>query len=352
MPAPGPAPALCIVATGMVTGVGLSAAATSAAVRAAIDNFQESRFRDARGQWLLACPVSMPEPCGGERKLCKMVARAIVECLDGIDAITLRSTPLLLCLADPGRPGRIIAHDAAFLAAVAQETGMTLHAQSAVIAEGHVSAARALQRARALLRAPAIPQVLVAACDSLLVGAALRDCERRERLMTSENPDGIIAGEAAAALLVQRMTEQRAGQLACRGLGFALEPAHVGSEQPLRADGLVAAIREALRDAQCGEGILAFKIIDAAGDSYAFKETALAFGRIDRTKRTEFDVWHPADCIGEVGAPIGLIMLAVLKAACEKGYARGDHVLLHLGNDDGRRAAMICSWNWQEGQDG
>ncbi len=71
----------------------------------------------------------------------------------------------------------------------------------------------------------------------------------------------------------------------------------------------------------------------------------LAFSRVDRTKRTEFDVWHPADCIGEVGAPIGLVMIAVLKAACEKTYAKGSNVLLHLGNDDGRRASMIFSWH-------
>jgi 3-oxoacyl-[acyl-carrier-protein] synthase-1 len=39
------------------------------------------------------------------------------------------------------------------------------------------------------------------------------------------------------------------------------------------------------------------------------------------------------------------VMIAVLKAACEKAYARGDNALLHLGNDDGRRAAMVFSWH-------
>ena len=56
---------------------------------------------------------------------------------------------------------------------------------------------------------------------------------------------------------------------------------------------------------------------------------SLAFSRIDRTKRKEFDIWHPADCIGDVGAVSGLVMVAVLKAACEKGYTKGDHILAH-----------------------
>ena len=70
----------------------------------------------------------------------------------------------------------------------------------------------------------------------------------------------------------------------------------------------------------------------------------MAFSRIDRTKRTEFDIWHPADCVGEVGAVLGVVMVAVLKSACEKTYSKGNHILAHLGNDDGKRSSMIFFW--------
>ena len=343
--------ALAICRTGMVTGVGLDTAASCAAIRAAIDNFQQSRFRDGHGEWLMACQAPLPGRWGGEEKLRRMAARAIDECLaEGITP-SLESVPLLLCLAEGGREGRIVHDDEAFMMALQREIGVVFHPASAVVAQGHVSAATALYRARALLQVPGVTQVLIVGCDSMLAASTLRDCEQRERLLTSVNTDGFIPGEAAAALLLGR-PDCSIGQLVCRGLGFAVEQAHIDSGRPLRADGLTAAIRAALQDAQCSEGILAFKVVDASGDAYAFKETALAFARIDRTKRTEFDVWHPADCIGEVGAAIGLIMLAILKTACEKGYARGNNVLLHLGNDDGRRAAMICSWNWREAHGG
>lgn len=336
---------IAVVRSGMVTGVGLDAPATCAAIRAALDNFQESRFRDRDGEWLMASAVPLPEQCGGERRLLKMAARAIGECLYGLAPDECAATPLLLCLAEEGRPGRLVEDDLALLAALQRESGVTFDGRSGVIAAGHVATAVALRHAARLLQAPGVTQVLLAGCDSLLVGAALQDCERRERLMTSANSDGFIPGEAAAALLLRRAGVARTGQLVCRGVGFAVEQAHIDSEAPLRADGLVAAIRAALDEAGCGESVLQFKIIDASGGEYAFKEAALAFGRIDRTKRTEFDIWHPADCIGEVGTPIGLVMIGVLQAACEKGYARGEHVLLHLGNDDGRRAAMIFTWH-------
>jgi len=37
-------------------------------------------------------------------------------------------------------------------------------------------------------------------------------------------------------------------------------------------------------------------------------------------------------------------MIGVLKAAFEKGYAKGSRVLMHMGNDDGKRAALVFAW--------
>lgn len=336
---------LAIQRCGLVTGVGLDAPSTCAAIRGAIDNFQETRFRDQGGEWLMGCEVPFGQALRGEARLLKMAARAIAECLDGIERRDCEALPLLLCLAEAERPGRIVRDDADFLRQLEDELGLQFHERSAIIAHGHVSAAVALHQARHLIDQGGVAQVLIAACDSLLTGASLNDFEQRERLLTSLNSNGFIPGEGAAALLVGVLTAPARGQLACHGLGFAIEKAHIDSEEPLRADGLTAAIRQSLSDAGCGESVLQFKIIDASGGEYAFKEAALAFSRIDRTKRTEFDVWHPADCIGEVGASIGLVMTAVLKAACEKAYAKGSRVLLHLGNDNGRRASLVFAWH-------
>ena len=91
-------------------------------------------------------------------------------------------------------------------------------------------------------------------------------------------------------------------------------------------------------------GILNFRITDISGEQYHFKEASLALSRILRKRKEEFDIWHPADCIGEVGAAMGPVMIAVLKAASEKRYAKGARMLVHLGNDDGKRSAMVFSW--------
>ena len=231
---------IAIGRAGLVTGVGLDTAASCAAIRGAIDNFQQTGFRDSSGEWIMGCEVPLPQPWRGEKKLLKMAARAIGQCLGGFDREDCEALPLLLCLPELGRPGRLVPDDVRFFGLLEEELGVRFHARSSAVAQGHVSVAVALLQARQMIAEGHARQVLIAAADSMLSGATLADCEARERLLTSENSDGFIPGEGAAALLVQPPGAQAGPQLVCRGLGFALEHAHIDSEEPLRAEGLTA----------------------------------------------------------------------------------------------------------------
>jgi 3-oxoacyl-[acyl-carrier-protein] synthase I len=341
---------IAITGTGMVTGVGLNAPASCAAIRCALDNFQETRFMDSGGEWVMGCAVPLEQPWRGKTKLLKMAAAAINECLANNKPFVPKDTPLFLCLSEHERKDRVIDDDNQFFLDLQTELGFEFHEKSRVIAMGHVAVAVALKHARELLQERTVKQVLIAATDSLLVAPTLAHYEKNERLLTSQNSNGFIPGEAGAALVVEAVHAKPEPQLICHGLGFGVEQAHVDSEEPLRADGLTAAIKGSLGDAGCGESILQFKITDISGEQYHFKESSLAFSRVDRTKREEFDIWHPADCIGEVGASIGAVMLAVLKSACEKDYSKGQHILAHLGNDDGKRSSLIIAWQKVGGQ--
>ena len=335
---------LAITDVGMVTGVGLNASASCAAIRCALDNFQETRFMDSGGEWIMGCEVPLEQPWRGKTRLLKMAAAAITECITANKRIVPNETPLLLCLSEHERHGRVIDQDNQFFLDLQDELGMEFHGRSRVIAKGHVAVAVALQHARQLLQELDIKRVMIAATDSLLVAPTLNHYEQKERLLTSQNSDGFIPGEAAAALVVESAHTKQQNQLICDGLGFGIEEAHVDSELPLRADGLTAAIKQSLTDAGCEMGDLDFRITDVSGAQYYFKEASLALLRLLRKRKEEFDIWHPADCIGEIGAGMGLVMIAVLKAACEKGYTKGHHVVGHLGNDDGKRSSMIFAW--------
>ena len=92
-------------------------------------------------------------------------------------------------------------------------------------------------------------------------------------------------------------------------------------------------------------GELDFRITDNSGEQYYFKEAALALSRTLRARKEEFDIWHPADCIGEVGAAIGPVMVTKALTASQKGYGRGRGILVHAGNDAGRRTAAVLRYS-------
>jgi 3-oxoacyl-[acyl-carrier-protein] synthase-1 len=336
---------LAITGTGMVTGVGLNAPATCAAIRCAIDNFQETRFVDRGGEWIMGCEVPLEQPWRGKTKLIKMAAAAINECLAGNTRIVPKETPLLLCLSEHERQGRVIDDDNRFFGALQEELGLEFHEESRIIARDQVAAAVALKHARQMIQELHVRHVLVAATDSLLAGATLAHYEEHERLLTSQNSNGFIPGEAAAAIVVEPVYGKPEPRLVCLGLGFGMEQAHVHSEAPLKAEGLRNAIQESLADAGCELSDLDFRVADLSGEQYYFKEASLALSRLLRKRKEEFDIWHPVDCVGRAGSAVSLIMIALLKAACEKGFGKGNNILAHMGNDDGKRSAVIFRWH-------
>ena len=341
-----PSPPVAIVSTGLVTSVGLTAPAACAAMRAGITNHTETRFMGSDGEWIMGAQVPLEKPWRGRTKLVKMAAMAIREALEPLGDIEAGSLPLLLCVAEHDRPGRLDGLDDALFAELEVELDIRFHpAASAVVPQGRASVPLALAQARKLMADQPLPRVLIAATDSLLVGRTLEAYGEQDRLLSESNSNGFIPGEGAGAIVVTTLQSATASQLRCLGLGRGAEPAHLASEQPFRADGLTEAIKNALADAGCAVGDLDFRITDNSGEQYYFKEATLALSRTLCVRKEEFDIWHPADCIGEVGAAIGTAIFAKALAASQKAYARGLSILVHAGNDAGRRTAAVLRYS-------
>lgn len=330
---------LAILRTGLVTPVGLSAPASCAAFRGKISNPSETRFIDSHGEWIMAHQVPLEQPWRGLTKLAKMAALAIDEVLDGMADAERAKLPLLLCVAEAERPGRMQGLDEELFLQVEKELDLRFAPQSGVVAHGRVAVAVALAQVRKLIEQGVAERVVIAATDSLLSWPTLGHYERAERLLTAQNSNGFMPGEGAGALLVARH-DGRADGLLCTGIGFGMERAHIDSEEPLRADGLSAAIKAALADAGCQMQSMDFRITDLSGEHYYFKEAALALSRVLRVRKEEFDIWHPAECTGEAGAASGMTIVAGAWAAARKRYAPGPRVLAHMANDAGQRAAL------------
>jgi len=332
---------VAILAAGMVTSVGSDAPSSCAAMRCAIDNFSDTRFIDNHGEWIVGSQVQLEQPWRGSKRLVHMVVPAIRECLASVPNVKSETIPVLLCVAEKDRPGRVRDLDTQIFEELQSELGIRFHSGSSLVALGRIGGAIALDMARKMTQQKRLPLCLIAGVDSFLVGETLKAYEAKQRLLTSRNSNGFIPGEAGAAVLVGPPESAEDSILVCVGIGLGHEKATIDSEEPLRADGLAQAIRSAFVDSQARYEDVHYRLSSANGEQYWFKEAALALTRTMRVRKQQFHLWHVADCIGETGAAAVPCALGVALAATRKSYAPGPGVLCQFGNDGGERIAMV-----------
>lgn len=336
-----------VLSCGAVTSVGLNAEASCAAIRCGLTNPTTTRFMDSGGEWLIAYEVPL-SAARGHSKLITMCVEALRECLAKIPQQDWSSIPVIVCLAEPTRPGGVTHTPTQFLADLQQAAECKFAADSAVIAGGRVGVAIALHRARLLLDQNRATHVVIVGTDSLIDWQTLRALESQGRLCTGRNSNGFIPGQAACAVLVGPYDAAAGAHI--EGIGFGEEPAPIDSENPSRAEGLTTAIKAAFVDANVMTYEPDFRISGISGEQFYFKEAAVAASRSLKYRREQLELWHPADCVGEVGAAVGPLLLTVAHSAYTKGYAVGPRALLHLSNDAGERAAIVVRQGTSHGE--
>jgi 3-oxoacyl-[acyl-carrier-protein] synthase-1 len=165
--------------------------------------------------------------------------------------------------------------------------------------------------------------------------------DRHYRLKTPANRDGVIPGEAAAAVLVQAKPSA-AAMAEVIGLGFGKEQAPILSEEPLLGRGLADAARSALSEVQLGLHEMDLRLSDVTGELYEFKELPLVEGRLMRVIRKEAQpLWHWAEAIGDSGAAAGVAQLVLADQAFRKGYAPGQQAICLTSSVTGERAVAV-----------
>jgi 3-oxoacyl-[acyl-carrier-protein] synthase I len=96
---------LAVIGSGMVTSVGYDAPASCAAIRCALNRFEETQFK-LGGEWVVAASIPLPdEPRGVDRQL-TLASMVIDECLAQLPPGAAGDTAWVVCLSEPERPGR------------------------------------------------------------------------------------------------------------------------------------------------------------------------------------------------------------------------------------------------------
>jgi 3-oxoacyl-[acyl-carrier-protein] synthase I len=347
-----------ISAIGMVSSVGIGAAATCAAVRAGITMFAE--FEDyccELGERTFG-PSTAPRPpepvvgalAGFAERPPDVVPRMFLTAIqDMVQAAKLQRgalarIPIYASLpADLGAP-RDLQLVRGFLADIQARSGFTFAPGSALLTRGHAGMFVAAEHAIASIARGERDACVIAGVESYFDVDTLGRLDREGRLKSQKNLDAFIPGECAAAVLIERRSEvERRGGAALAAVGapgFGVEPSPLGSGDPSTAAGLCDAIEKACA---ATPGPIEWVICDLNGESYRANEWARARVRqISRLGGVKH-LWHPADCLGDVGASTGGVLVALAAKAFERGYALASRALVFVASDDGARAALTIT---------
>jgi 3-oxoacyl-[acyl-carrier-protein] synthase-1 len=345
----------------MVTPVGLSARQTAASVRSGIGRLAESWVSDREGNPLvmgLADDQQLPELVESladhrlgtrHERLIRLGGTALAEALSpSLSAPPAAPVPLLLGVAEPRSEARETAGTELFEALAAQAAQPIDIARSKLFPHGRAAGLLALDHAMTMLDQRLAPLVLVGAVDSYLDVGLLEALDREGRLRSGEISDGFVPGEGAAfVLLAPSRSGRHQGQPALArivGAAVACEPGHLYSREPYRGEGLSATFR-ALFDSvanEDGEATVGRAFLGFNGESFWAKEWGVAQMRSSHHFADALRVVHPADCMGDPGAALGLVLVGLAALDLARGQVTG-RCLVSCSSDGEERAAALLT---------
>jgi 3-oxoacyl-[acyl-carrier-protein] synthase-1 len=347
----------CIVGTGVVTGVGHDVASTAAAVRAHLTNFQSSHMIDKAGEpMILSMAQFIPFEVRGAERLLALALPAAKEALAPLlaNSRSAREIPAVAVCMGFGtpRPGFNPIHlEQQIVARLESETGIALSkTQRFAVSAGHASGILGIERAVQMIDSGGVEFVVVGVVDSYYDPDLLEWLDESKRLHSDENKDGFIPGEGAGFCLIT--SPSIAERYGLRALTTVLSVASGEEPYPFTSngisigEGLTTVLRRALDVGARDKGVAAdWTICDMNGESFRASEWTYAYLRTTSRHRDPLEIWHPANCYGDIGAASGLVLVAIATAAWQRNYARGNRCLVWASSDGPQRAAVLLEQN-------
>jgi 3-oxoacyl-[acyl-carrier-protein] synthase I len=338
---------VAVTASAALTPVGHDVDETCAAIRAGLGGFGLQPFLHVETpdpEWdprenLRGAAIPGITSAQGPHRLVELGLAALRQLVKGarLGRAELRNCALLLALPEPDAV--VDAWSLAELPAeLCRRAGWS--AFSVVRSHsGHSAALTLLAEAQAVFDARQARSCILLAVDSYLDFYRLKVLDAAYRVKTDRCPDGFLPGEAAVALLLEPVGETtRAVTCTLSAPGVAREPHIRAGELSSSGRGLQQAI-EAVLAGRTAPWVLC----DLNGESYRTFEWGTVRTRLANAFSAVKKLVHPADCVGDVGAASGAVLISCAERAFVRGYAPADDALIWTSSDGDTRAAVIAS---------
>ena len=214
-----------------------------------------------------------------------------------------------------------------------------------VYASGAAGLAAAIDDAAGAFARNQLSACVVGAVDSLVDAAALRFLYDAIRLKTPDDPNGLMPGEGAAFLLLERAdwARQRRLPILARVAGTAVEQGEDPDvvERPPRGTALLSLFSRLL-DGNPLPGDAYWVLSDQNGETYPALEWAdfviRAQGRLPDPAAEP--LWYPAISFGDTGAASGALAACMAVRAFSRGYAPASTAIVVSGTYEGARSGL------------
>ena len=205
---------------------------------------------------------------------------------------------------------------------------------------GHTAVFELLSEAQRIMAEGEADAVILLAVDSYFAAERLEVLDEAWRLRSARNVDGFTPGEAAAALFLEPLAaRKRKAQAVLGPVAIAEEANLITSDKQSTGGALTTAVRRALAGSST-TGPCSWVLCDMNGESYRAYEWGLAMARVPARLGSVAKLSHPAECLGDVGAATGGVLLGVAATGFVRGYAPGGEALLWAASDGPTRAAL------------
>lgn len=186
--------------------------------------------------------------------------------------------------------------------------------------------------------------IVVACVDSLCTRKRLTELLCAGLLKDAANPHGIMAGEAAGAVLLERESAaRRRGAVILAGIaswGVATEPHPWTGASASTAQGLTAAFHQAFGRLDDHGASVSLLVTDENGERPRALEWALTEGRIFPHRNWERHLRHPAVTAGDSGGALGAVQLADALAHFSWHRYSRRRIALATSDDHGERRVL------------
>lgn len=347
---------IVISAVSAVTALGPTAKISNAAIQAGVLPFQEHdyiRCTPEDPEWdedlgpIVARVPFISAYTNDIERFNRMAIPALSELFSNssLTRKSLSNAGLLLALPQKDHSVTRIGADQTWLTQLRKATGLGGIAIAKAQNRGRTGTFEMINEAAEMLRSGELDQCIVGGVDSYLFDHRIEHLDQKWRVKTDRNVDGFIPGEAAAMLMLEtRSNAMTRGvtALACiDGMGFGIEEVDLNCNRASSGQGLTQAIRQAL--SQCSDQQNIRSVHGSLnGESYFAYEWGLVQTRLGQQLQNISKLCHPADCVGEIGAAIGALMIVNATGIIEKSK-KSESILLFTANDDPGRAAVVLT---------